>query len=100
MDDYNKAANEQLNESLAIVDLCKDLLEHKKKDTKMLFILLIISLCMNLAIVASFLLYESQWEYTDTITTTTEQTVDGDDSDIVNGDQYNDKSQNKSGGEN
>lgn len=98
MQDYNSKSDE-LNQSLAVIEICKDLLKHKKRDTKILFICLIISLCMNLAIVGAFLWYESEWEYTDTVTTTTEQTVDGDSGSIVNGDQYNDESQNKSGGD-
>ena len=89
--------NEDLKQSLAVIEICKDLLEHKKRDTKLLFISLILSLCVNLIIVGAFLWYESNWEYTDTTTVQTEQTVDGDGS-IVNGDQYNDQSQNSSGG--
>lgn len=98
MQDYNKTSDE-LNQSFAVIEICKDLLEHKKRDTKILFVSLIISLCMNLAIVGAFLWYESGWEYSDTVTTTTEQVVDGDSGSIVNGDQYNDDSQNKSGGD-
>ena len=89
----------ELDQSLAIIQLCRDLLEYKKRDTKILFIALIISLLTNLAIVAAFLWYESGWDYTDTTTTTTEQYVDGDNGNIVNGDQYNDQAQNQSGGE-
>lgn len=98
MQDYNKTSDE-LNQSFAVIEICKDLLEHKKRDTKILFVSLIISLCMNLAIVGAFLWYESGWEYSDTVTTTTEQVVDGDSGSIVNGDQYNEDSQNKSGGD-
>lgn len=90
---------DELNQALAVIGICKDLLEHKKRDTKILFIALILSLCLNAAIVGAFLWYESGWEYSDTVTTTTEQTVDGENSSIVNGDQYNDQSQNKSGGD-
>ena len=86
-----------LEQSMAIIQLCKDLLENKKRDTKLLFLALVVSLVMNILIVASFLIYESQWEYTDTTTTTTEQTVDGE-GNIVNGNQYNDQAQNNSGG--
>lgn len=91
-----------MNDSKAIAELFKDMLEYKKKEAKFLFILLIISLCMNLVEVGAFLIFESQWEVSDTVTTTTktEQTIDGDDGSIVNGDQYNDQSQNKSGGGN
>ena len=96
MQDYDRKSDE-LNQSFAIIEICKDLLEHKKRDTKILFVSLIISLCMNLAIVGAFLWYESGWEYSDTVTTTTEQVVDRDSGSTINGDQYNDDSQNKSG---
>ena len=89
--------SDDLKQSLAVIEICKDLLEHKKRDTKLLFTALILSLCINLVIVGAFLWYESNWEYTDTTTVQTEQTVDGD-GNIVNGDQYNDQSQNSSGG--
>ena len=81
----------------SMFELYKDMLEYKRREAKFLFIALIASLCMNLAVVGAFLFYESQWEVTDTTTTTT-QTVDGDDGSIVNGDQYNDESTNQSGG--
>ena len=98
MQDYSKKSDE-LNQSFAVIEICKDLLEHKKRDTKILFVSLIISLCMNFAIVGAFLWYESGREYSDTVTTTTEQVVDRDSGSTINGDQYNDDSQNKSGGD-
>ena len=91
---------DDLDQSLAIIQICQDLLEHKRRDTKLLFVALIISLCLNVVITCIFLWYESGWEYSDTVTTTTEQTVDGENGNIVNGDQYNDQSQDKSGGDN
>ena len=94
----HKELNE-LDQSLAVIQLCRDLLEHKKRDTKLIFAALIVSLLTNLIIVAAFLWYESGWDTTDTVTTTTEQYVDGENGNIVNGDQYNDQSQNQSGGE-
>lgn len=90
--------NDSLQQSLAVIEICKDLLEHKKRDTQLLFIALMVSICINVAIVGLFLWQESKWEYSDTITTTTEQTVDGESNDIVNGNQYNDQSQDNSGG--
>lgn len=83
------------DQSMALIKICKDLLEHKKRNTKILFITLIVSLLVNLAIVGAFLWYESGWKYSDSITTTTtttEQSADGKDGDIVNGNQFNDKS--------
>lgn len=81
----------------AMLGLLKDMLEYKKKEAKYLFIALVAEMILLLAVVGTFLWYESQWDYTDTTTTTTEQYVDGD-GNLVNGDQYNDQSQNKSGG--
>ena len=90
-----------MDEQKAFVELMKDRLEYKKKEAKFLFILLVISFIVNISQVGAFLWFESQWEITDTVTTTTttEQSVDGDKGNIVNGDQYNDGSQNKSGGD-
>ena len=59
MQDYSKKSDE-LNQSFAVIEICKDLLEHKKRDTKILFVSLIVSLCMNLAIVGAFLWYGSR----------------------------------------
>ena len=88
----------------AVNEVMKDMLAYKKKEAKFLFIILIISLCMNFAELCAFLIYESDMETIDKVSTTT-QHVDGDNSDIVNGDQvngdqYNDHSQNHSGGDN
>lgn len=90
-----------MDEQNAIIQLFHDMLEYKKKEAKFLFIVLVISLCMNVLEVGAFLWFEFHWDYSDTTetVTTTEQSVNGDDGNIVNGDQYNDKSQNKSGGE-
>lgn len=81
-------------ETKALVDLFTDMLEHKKREARILLIALVCSLCFNLATVIAFLYYEAHMETT--VTTTTTQQVDGKDNDIVNGDQYNDKSQNRS----
>lgn len=79
----------------ALIALMKDMLDYKKKEARYLFIALIAVVCMNLLMVGAFLFFESQME-TAVTTTTTTQTVDGEENDIVNGDQYNDKSQNRS----
>ena len=83
----------------ALIELLKDMVEHKKREARFLFYALIAVVIMNIAEIGAFLWFELQWEYTDTITT--EQEVSGDGSDIVNGDQiegdqYNDQSQNRS----
>lgn len=81
-------------ETKALVDLFTDMLEQKKREARILLIALVCSLCFNLATVIVFLYYEAHMETT--VTTTTTQQVDGEDNDIVNGDQYNDESQNRS----
>ena len=83
-----------MEDTKALVELFSDVLEHKKKEARILLIALVCSLCFNLATVLVFLYYESQMETS--VTTTTTQHVDGEDNDIVNGDQYNDESQNRS----
>lgn len=78
----------------AFVLLMGDLLDYYKKLARTLAIIVGAVLAMNLATIAGFLYYEAHMETTTTTTTT--QTVDGDEADIVNGDQYNDSSQNRS----
>lgn len=83
-----------LDQYSALTHIVLDMLESKKRECKLFFIALIFSLIVNVIIVGGFLWYESQWEYTDTVTTTTEQEVSGTDSEINNieGDQYKDNS--------
>lgn len=82
-----------------MLQILVDMLSYYKHQARMLVWIVVIVLTMHLATVIGFLYYESQFETTTTTTTTT-QTVDGKDNDIVNGDkvngnQYNDKAQNK-----
>lgn len=79
-------------EDKALIELMRDMLNYKKKEAKFLFIALLVVICMNLVEVGAFLYFEAHME----TTTTTTQTVDGEQNDIVNGDQYNDESQNRS----
>lgn len=81
-------------EDKALIELLKDMLAYKKREARYLFIALIFVIVINLATVGAFLFYESQMETS--VTTTTEQRTSGSESDIVNGDQYNDESQNRS----
>ena len=81
-------------EDKALIELMKDMLSYKRKEARYLFIALIAVVVMNLLIVGAFLYFESHM--VTTTTTTTTQTVDGEENDIVNGDQYNDESQNRS----
>ena len=83
-------------EDNALIELMRDMLAYKKKEARYLFIALIAVICMNLLMVGAFLYFESQMETVTTTTTTTTQEVDGEDNHIVNGDQYNDESQNRS----
>lgn len=89
----------ELEQYQAIVKLCKEMVGNSRKGMKALFIALVISLCVNVAIVGAFLVYESHIETTDTITTTYQQDTDGDNSDIVNGNQYNDSAVHNDGGQ-
>lgn len=81
-------------EDKALLQILVDMLAYYKHQARMLVWVVVIVLVMHLATVIGFLYYESQFETTATTTTTT-RTVDGKDNDIVNGDQYNDKAQNK-----
>jgi len=82
-------------ENKALIELMRDLLNYKKKEARYLFIALIAVIIINLMMVGAFLYFEAHMQTTTTTTTTT-QTVDGEENDIVNGDQYNDESQNRS----
>lgn len=81
---------EALNQSLALNKVIINLLKQQRGTNKRMFIALIVSILVNLAIVGGFLWYESQWEYTETKEIT--QEVSGNDSDInnVSGNQYKD----------
>lgn len=80
---------EALNQSLALNKVIINLLKQQRETNKRMFIALIVSILVNLAIVGGFLWYESQWEYTETKEITE---VSGNDSDInnVSGNQYKD----------
>lgn len=81
---------EALNQRLALNKVIINLLKQQRETNKRMFIALIVSILVNLAIVGGFLWYESQWEYTETKEITHE--VSGNDSDInnVSGNQYKD----------
>lgn len=81
---------EALNQSLALNKAIINLLKQQRETNKRMFIALIVSILVNLAIVGGFLWYESQWEYTETKEIT--QEISGNDSDInnVSGNQYKD----------
>lgn len=81
---------EALNQSLALNKAIINLLKQQRETNKRMFIALIVSILVNLAIVGGFLWYESQWGYTEAKEIT--QEVSGNDSDInnVSGNQYKD----------
>jgi len=86
-----------MEDEKALIELLKDMLKQKQKEARYLFISLVVIVVMNVCTIGAFLWYESQMEtVTTTTTTTTTQEVDGENNDIVNGDQYNDESQNRS----
>lgn len=63
-----------MNDQEAINSVAVELLSQQRQHNKHLFIALIISIIINIAIVISFLVYESQWEYA-VESSTTETTV-------------------------
>ena len=81
----------EMEEYRALSKLLMDLIAHQKIVLRACFAVIILSIVVNAVIVGIFLWREAQWEYetTTTTTTTTEQATDGDDSDIINGNQYN-----------
>lgn len=67
-----------LDQSIALNKITMKLLHDRAADCKRLWIALVISILVNLALVGGFLWYESQWEYTTTETTTvTQDTEEG-----------------------
>lgn len=75
-----KDEEDALDQSVALNRIVMQLLKTKAQENKRLWIALVISILMNLAIVGGFLWYESQWEYT--TTTTTEIMQDSEDTGI------------------
>lgn len=64
-----KNEEDALDQSVALNKIVMQLLKTRAQECKRLWVALVISILVNLAIVGGFLWYESQWEYT---TTTTE----------------------------
>lgn len=79
--------DDALEQSIALTEIVKDLLNSTKKHLNRVYVILIISILSNLIIVGAFLWYESQFTYEKETTVT--QTVDGENSTISNA-QYND----------
>lgn len=57
-----------LDQSVALNKIVINLLKTRAQENKRLWVALILSILINLLIVAGFLWYESQWEYTTTTT--------------------------------
>lgn len=85
----DRTQNDALEQSLALTEVVKDLLQTTKQHLNRVYLVLIISILANLIIVGAFLWYESQFTYEKETTVT--QTVEGESSTITNA-QYNDNS--------
>lgn len=73
-----RVEKDALDQSLALNRIVMTMLESKKREDFWLRIILIISILANIAIAGIFTLYESQWQYTDTVSTTvTKDTGEG-----------------------
>ena len=86
--------NDALDQSIALNRIVLSLLKGQKDANKKMFIALIVSLLINAIIICGFFIYESQWDTVSEYTTTTEQTVEGENATINNieGDMYRDNS--------
>lgn len=98
--DQIKTEEDAIDQSLALVRVSMSLISTLKESNRRMCIALLISLLVNLFTVAGFLYYESQWETTETVTTTTTQEVEGDSAEInnVDGNQYKDNATHNEGG--
>lgn len=74
-----KEEEDALDQSVALNKIVMQLLKTRAQECKRLWIALVISILVNLAIVSGFLWYESQWEYTTTTTDSTEVQQDSED---------------------
>lgn len=66
-----------LDQSIALNKITMKLLHDRAADCKRLWIALVISILVNLALVGGFLWYESEWDYTTETTTITQDTGEG-----------------------
>lgn len=78
-----KEEEDALDQSVALNKIVVNLLKTKAEENKRLWIALVLSILVNLAIVGGFLWYESQWEYTTTTTTDVVQDTDGEGSNLL-----------------
>lgn len=79
-----KEEEDALDQSIALNRIIMNLLKTKAQENRRLWIALILSILVNLAIVGGFLWYESQWEYfTETTSTEVVQDTAGEGSNLL-----------------
>ena len=78
-----KEEEDALDQSIALNKIIMNLLKTKAQENKRLWIALVISILVNLAIVGGFLWYESQWDYFTEITTDVVQDTRGEGSNLL-----------------
>lgn len=71
--DALRKEEDALDQSVALNRIVMTMLESKRREDFWLRIVLIISLLVNIVIAGIFVMYESQWQYTETTTTTVTQ---------------------------
>lgn len=71
--DALRKEEDALDQSVALNRIVMTMLESKRRKDFWLRIILIISLLVNIVIAGIFVVYESQWQYTETTTTTVTQ---------------------------
>lgn len=72
-----------LDQSIALNKIVMNLLKTKAQENRRLWIALVISILVNLAIVGGFLWYESQWDYFAETTTEVTQDTTGEGSNLL-----------------
>lgn len=71
--DALRKEEDALDQSVALNRIVMTMLESKRREDFWLRIILIISLLVNIVIAGIFVVYESQWQYTETTATTVTQ---------------------------
>lgn len=71
--DALRKEEDALDQSVALNRIVMTMLESKRREDFWLRIILIVSLLVNIVIAGIFVVYESQWQYTETTTTTVTQ---------------------------
>lgn len=71
--DALRKEEDALDQSVALNRIVMTMLESKRREDFWLRVILIISLLVNIVIAGIFVVYESQWQYAETTTTTVTQ---------------------------